>query len=47
MARETRVPVSLTKEEHAAIKAAADAGGESIANLLRRLGLAAAKEAGK
>jgi len=47
MTRETRVPVSLSKDEHAAIKATADANGESMANMLRRLGLAAAKEAGK
>lgn len=47
MARETRVSVSLTGAEHAAIKATADANGESMANMLRRLGLAAAKEAGK
>lgn len=47
MARETRVSVSLTGAEHSAIKATADANGESMANMLRRLGLAAAKEAGK
>ena len=47
MTRETRVPVSLSKDEHAAIKATADANGESMANMLRRLGLAAAKEAMK